>query len=273
MIGVFDSGFGGLTVLKSLQEKLPDYSYLYFGDSGRAPYGDKNSQDIITYSRQATRFLFAQGAKIVIFACVTASSIALRTLQAELAANPQNNRHRVLGVLRPIAEAVVAEENNKRVGVIGTCATIASQAFNREINELAPSVSVFGQACPLLVPLIEGNRIHNPETRQITYEYLRPLFNLNIDCLVLGCTHYPLLRDLIVSLAPAGLRIPFVGDIVATSLAAYLRRHPELEPEKRGRRIFYSSDTTHKFQEWGSKYLGSEIEAVNYINLADNDRS
>lgn len=272
MIGVFDSGFGGLTVLKSLQEKLPDYSYLYLGDSARAPYGDKSPQTIVAYSRQATRFLFSQGAKIVILACVTASSIALRALQAELKESFQSDHRRILGVLRPIAEAVVAAGNNQRVGVIGTRATIASQSFNREINELSPAVSVFGQACPLLVPLIEENRIHKPEARKITRDYLRPLFNQNIDCLVLGCTHYPLLRDLIVSLAPARVRIPCVGDIVAAGLAAYLDRHPELKPEKEGRRIFYSSDTDHKFQEWGSKYLGSPIGAVNYINLADHDR-
>lgn len=269
MIGVFDSGFGGLTILKELQKKLPQYSYIYLGDTGRTPYGEKSKETVISYSTQASKFLFSQGAKLIIFACVTASSLALREVQNHLIVNSGEKKKKILGVLRPIVEAATTITKSGRLGVIGTRGTILSQAFDKEIAKIDDSIKVFSRACPLFVPLIEEDWTNKPETRKIAKTYLRDLVNQNIDLLILGCTHYPIIQKLIQKIVPKKVRIPCIGSIVADSLEDYIARHPEVILDKSGQRIFFSSDTNNKFENIGSKYLGSKITGVRPVNLAN----
>lgn len=267
MIGVFDSGFGGLTILKALKKHLPQYDYLYLGDTARAPYGEKSPETIIEYSTQATKFLFSKGAKIVIFACVTASSLALRDVQKNLI-NQTGENLRVLGVLRPIVEYAAGKKNISKIGVIGTRATVKSEAFDHEVKKINENIKVFSKACPLFVPLIEENWINKPEMRKVAKNYLREVADNNVEILILGCTHYPIIQTLIKKILPKKINIPDIGDIVAESLDGYLQRHQEFNISDSGTIKFFSSDKTNKFIEFGSKYFGAKITDVEYVNLA-----
>jgi glutamate racemase len=266
-IGVFDSGLGGLTVLKYFLHDLPDYNYIYLGDNARLPYGEKSQETIYEYTREAVDFLFSAGCNLVIIACNTASSQALRRLQHEYL--PNHPGRRLLGVIRPLAEAIAGNDKIKTVGIIGTKATIKSDAYKSELEKLKPELKIEQQAAPLLVPLIEEGWAHKPETKMILKKYLRPLKAKQIDALILGCTHYPFLHKEIAKIMGRHIFVPQPGEIIARSLADYLDRHPELNltrvahPEYK----FYTTDDSRLFKTWGEKFLGQEIKNLEQIKL------
>lgn len=268
IIGVFDSGLGGLTVLKYFLRDLPDYNYIYLGDNARLPYGEKSQETIYEYTREAVDFLFAAGCNLVIIACNTASSQALRRLQHEYLPTAYPNR-RILGVIRPLAEAIANNPKIKSVGVIGTKATIKSNAYKLELEKLKPELKIEQQATPLLVPLIEEGWAHKPETKMILKKYLRPLKAKQIDALILGCTHYPFLHQEIAAIMGRRIFVPQPGEIIAKSLADYLARHEELglKPAASHKYKFYTTDDTNLFKEWGEKFLGRKIEDLEQIKL------
>ncbi|MDD5031936.1 MAG: glutamate racemase [Patescibacteria group bacterium] len=272
MIGVFDSGFGGLTILKSFLARLPAYDYIYLGDSARAPYGNKSPELIYKYTEEAVDFLFKKGCELIIVACNTVSAEALRKIQQKWL--PENySDGRVLGVIIPIAEAV-AEEVKKspkrnRVGIIGTRSTIESRAYNRELEKLSPGLEISSQSCPLLVPLVEEGWTGRKETKMILKYYLRPLKLKKIDCLILGCTHYSLLFKEIEKVMGKRCQVFDSPKFVAEKLADYLVRHPEIEAKifKKKKRIFYTTDDVNRFKNLGEKFLGQKMEIVEKVSL------
>lgn len=268
MIGVFDSGFGGLTILKAFLEDLPDYDYLYLGDSARTPYGNKSLKVVYEYTRQAVEFLFHEGATLIILACNTASAKALRKIQQEWLPLHYPLR-RVLGVAIPLAEAAVAASRYGRIGVIGTRATIESRVYEQELHKLEPRLRIYGQACPLLVPLVEEDWVGRPETTMILKKYLRPLKSTKIDTLILGCTHYPFLKKEIARIMGKNCHVLDAPGIVSDKLADYLKRHPEIETKllRKGRRAFYTTDDPVRFQAFGEKFLGEKISGVQAVSL------
>jgi glutamate racemase len=263
MIGVFDSGYGGLTVLKAFLEKLPEYDYLYLGDSARAPYGNKSLKVVYEYTRQAVEFLFRQGAVLIVLACNTASVKALRKIQQEWLPVHQPDR-RVLGVVIPLAEAAVEASRQGRIGVIGTRATVESRVFEQELHKLNPDLTVFERACPLLVPLVEEGWVGRPETNMILKKYVRPLKSTAIDTLILGCTHYPFLKKDIERIMGKNCRVLDAPAIVADKLADYLHRHFEIEERlsSSGNRNFYTTDDPERFRTFGEAFLGRKIHEV-----------
>lgn len=270
MIGVFDSGFGGLTIFKELVKQLPQYNYIYLGDSARAPYGNRSQDLIFKWTQQAVDYLFKppyqtfgsggkQGCQVIILACNTASAEALRRIQQEWL--PKNySKRRVLGVIRPTVEEAVNITKNNKIGIIGTEGTVSSEAFIKEIKKSNPNIEVFQQACPLLVPIIEAGE-HNWEgVDLILKKYLMPLIKKNIDTLILGCTHYPIIKNKIRDIA-GGIKLVSQEEIIGPKLADYLNRHPEIEKKlnKSGKRIFLTTDLTDKFQKLGSLFFNQEI--------------
>lgn len=231
-IGVFDSGLGGFTVLKALREQLPEYSYVYLGDNARAPYGSHSFETIYQYTRECVHYLFEQGCPLVILACNTASARALRTLQQVDLPKSKDSTRRILGVIRPTVEALSGYTVTGKVGIVGTNGTVQSGSYPMEIAHLHPHIQVFQQACPMWVPLVEN---HEVEPHAGTMYFLkRDMDRLlsqcqDIDTLLLGCTHYPILLPLLKQVVPAGIRLLSQGDIVAKSLTNYLERHPEME--------------------------------------------
>ncbi|NCU43221.1 glutamate racemase [Candidatus Falkowbacteria bacterium] len=265
-IGVFDSGLGGLSVLRALLKKLPNYSYFYLGDTARVPYGERSSETIFKYTVAAVEFLFKHGCSLVIVACNTASSQALRRLQQEWL--PKNYPdYRVLGVIRPLVEAI-ALSNKKHLGIIGTTATIKSQTYTQELKFLKPGLKIAAKATPLLVPLVEEGRLDTPETRLILEDYLKPLKMAGIDSLALACTHYPYLQNLIKELLGPEVLIYDSGKIIADSLNLYLKNHPELNLKtKNPERRFYVSDNPASFASQGEKFLGQSLKNLELANL------
>jgi len=266
LIGVFDSGLGGLSVLKKFLSDVPGYHYIYLGDNARVPYGNKSPETIYNYTIEAVDFLFRQNCHLVIIACNTASAQALRRLQQEWLPKYYPNR-RVLGVIKPLAEAA-ANNNFKKIGIIGTTATINSEAYPKEIHELNTKLKVYGEAAPLLVPLIEDGRINNPETKLILKSYLAPLQTKKIDSLILACTHYPHLEKAIKKIVGKNVAVPDTGKIIATSLKDYLSRHGELKITK-GKTTcdFYTTDNPKMFKDLAEKFLGQKIKSVRQIEL------
>ncbi len=258
MIGVFDSGFGGLTVLKDIVNHLPEYNYIYLGDSARAPYGNRSQELVFKFTCQATTHLFNQGCQLVILACNTASAKALRKLQQEWLLDNFPER-RILGVIRPTVEEAV--KGNKRVGVIATQGTVSSNAFKKEIRKIDSSIEVFQQACPLLVPIIEAGEQDWEGTDLILKKYLKPLLDKEIDSLILGCTHYPLIKKRIKKIA-GEIKLISQDEIIGKKLIDYLNRHPELEKklEKSSKQSFLTTDLTDNFQKLGSKFFGQKID-------------
>lgn len=268
MIGVFDSGFGGLTVLKEFLNKLPQYDYIYLGDNARAPYGNKSEEVIYNYAREAVDFLFKEGCELIIIACNTASAKALRKIQQEFLAESYPDK-RVLGVIIPAVEAAAELNNLKRMGLIGTRATIESKTYEKELNNLRQDIIIYSQFCPLLVPLIEEGWAEKSETKKILKKYLRPLKEKKIDALILGCTHYPILAKEIKQIMGKRVKVLDTPKIVAEKLADYLKKHPEIERKlsKNGKRLFYTTDSVARFKEMGEKFLGREIGDVKRIEL------
>ena len=259
MIGVFDSGFGGLHVLKHVTTRLPQYGYIYLGDSARAPYGPRNSDEIYAFTKQGIEFLFSHGAQLVVLACNTASSEALRKIQMEYQA--LGNPNKVLGVLIPFAEAAAASTKNGRVGVLATEGTVRSGAFVREITKLG-NIEVFQQAAPELVPLIEAGKQDSDEALLYIEKYLSPLLTHDIDTLVLGCTHYGIVQEKIKK-AAKGVYVVSERDVVPDSLARYLERHPDIEQtiQENVPSHFYTTGDVAHFETLGSLFFGSAIHA------------
>lgn len=268
MIGVFDSGFGGLTILQAFIGELPEYDFIYLGDNARTPYGNKSLNVIYEYTRQAVEFLFRQGSTLIILACNTASAKALRKIQQEWLPLQYPDR-RVLGVVIPLAEAAAEASRYGRIGVIGTRATIESKVFEQELYKLETNLMIYGQPCPLLVPLVEENWVGKPETAMILKKYLRPLKSKNIDTLILGCTHYPFLKKDIERVMGKNCLILDAPGIVANRLVDYLRRHPEIDERllRNGQRAFYTTDDPERFRVFGEKFLGNRIPLVQTVVL------
>ncbi len=255
-IGIFDSGFGGLHVLRSIVTSLPQYDYIYLGDTARAPYGDRTQKTIYAYTKQAVDFLFRHECGIVVIACNTASSEALRKIQDEY-----GTKKKVLGVLIPAAEEAVRRTKNRRVGVIATASTIASDKFVRELEKLDSDVHVFQKACPLLVPLVEAGEHNSRATETILKKYLNPLLRKKIDTLILGCTHYGILEKKIRKVIGPNITIVSEARVVPKKLKIYLKKHTEIEAMlgKRSSILFYSTDRTDNFKVLGSKLFGRPI--------------
>lgn len=259
-IGVFDSGFGGLSILKEIVRQLPQYDYIYLGDTARAPYGTRSQAVIYQFTEQAVDFLFKRGCWLIILACNTASAEALRKIQQNYLAKHYANR-KVLGVLIPAAEQVVAKTKNKRVGVMATGGAVASGAFVREIKKIKPTIQVFQNPAPLLVPIVEEGE-HNSAIADLALaKYLQPLLRKNIDTLLLGCTHYGILEKKIKQIVGPNIAIISEGKVVAKKLADYLQRHSEIEQKlsRNSQRQFLTTDLTDKFQKLGSRFFGQKI--------------
>ncbi len=262
MIGVFDSGFGGLVVLREFMAVLPQYDYLYLGDNARIPYGTRSDRVVIRFTEQAVEYLFRQGCQLIILACHTASAKALRTIQQNYLPDRYPAR-RVLGVLIPTVEEALASSPRKRIGVIGTEGTVTSRSFELELHKLDPEVQVFQQACPLLVPLIEEGEQDWEGTTMILQRYLASLKQAAVDTLILGCTHYSILKDRITHLMGDGIRLICSGQVTAAKLVDYLKRHPEMESRlSRGKsRRFLTTDLTPRFQHLASLFMGHQVDS------------
>lgn len=261
-IGVFDSGYGGLTVLKEIIGKLPQYDYIYLGDNARSPYGSRSFDTVYHYTLQCVKWFFEQGCSLVILACNTASAKALRTIQQndlpKLA--PEN---RVLGVIRPTAEIIGKYSETRSVGILATQGTVASESYPMEIAKFFPEVNVYQEACPMWVPLIENNEHQSHGADFFVKKNLHNIFEKgeNIDVLLLACTHYPLLKEKIEEYMPVGVKLISQGEIVAEGLADYLLRHSEIEAKcsKKGNRNFYTTDSTEDFDNHAALFYGQSL--------------
>ncbi len=266
-IGVFDSGLGGLSVLKQFLTDLDRYSYIYLGDTARLPYGNKSADKIYQYTCQALDFLFQKNCNLVILACNTASALALRKIQQEYLPKKWPDR-KVLGVVRPLAEKT-ATLNCKKVGILGTRATINSQVYLKEIQKLNPNIEVFAQEAPLLVPLIEEGWLKKSCTKKIVKHYLRPLKIKKIDYLILACTHYPFLLDLIKQRVNKNCLVEDPSLIVSQSLAKYLQKHSELKLSagKNEDLQIFLSDKTKNFEKIANSFLNQKVSDIKQIDL------
>ncbi len=264
-IGVFDSGYGGLTILREMRKRLPDYDYLYLGDNARAPYGTRSFDVVLEFTRQAVEELFSRGCRLVILACNTASAKALRTIQQTLLPEKYPDR-RVLGVIRPTAEIIGEITKNRHIGVFATPGTIQSGSYTLEINKLSPDIKVNELACPMFVPLVENEEASSPGADYFVKKYIDSIMEMDndIDTLVLACTHYPLLFPKIRKYAPQNIRVIAQGDLVANSLADYLRRHPEIESQcsKNGTVEFLTTENTDKFNHLASIFMKEPVDAT-----------
>lgn len=267
-IGIFDSGYGGLTVFKAIADRLPEYDYIYLGDNARSPYGDQPFDVIYKYTLQCVEWLFSQGCELIILACNTASAKALRTIQERDLPFKYPNK-RVLGVIRPTAEIIGGFTKTKHVGIMGTRGTVNSGSYLLEIKKFFPEVHVFQQSCPMWVPLIENNEYLQPGADFFVEEYCSALLTQDeeIDCVLLACTHYPLLLPKLEKIFPSNIKILTQGNIVANSLADYLARHPKMEERlsKYRQKKFYTSGDLFSFDEHGSDFFGEEVSANKVI--------
>lgn len=265
-IGVFDSGFGGLTVLKEIRRRLPDYDYVYLGDNARAPYGTRSFDTVYRFTREAVDALFGMDCPLVILACNTASAKALRTIQQkDLPASADPSR-RVLGVIRPTAEQAGLLTRSRHIGIFATPGTVASASYDIEIAHLFPDCTVTGHACPLWVPLIENGEANSPGAEYFVRKEVEALMakDPDIDTVILGCTHYPLIADAIARYLPDGVSLVSQGAIVADSLADYLARHPEMESRlSRGATVTYlTTERPDKFDGPASAFIGHPVASA-----------
>lgn len=263
-IGVFDSGYGGLTILRDLRRAIPDADYLYLGDNARAPYGSRSFELVYRFTLEAVTRLFAEGCHLVILACNTASAKALRTIQQCDLARLDSSR-RVLGVIRPTVEALGTVSHNGHIGLLGTPGTVASGSYEIEIAKLHPTFTTTARACPMWVPLVENREADGPGADYFVKKYIDGLMADDplIDTVILGCTHYPLLIDKIRRYVPDGVNILSQGAIVADSLTDYLRRHPEINAKiTRGATTRYlTTEQADRFAEQASLFMGSPVSA------------
>jgi glutamate racemase len=265
-IGIFDSGYGGLTVLKEIIGKLPQYDYVYLGDNARAPYGNRSFDTVYRYTLECVKWFFAHGCHLVILACNTASAKALRTIQQHDL--PQIDRDkRVLGVIRPTAEVIGSFSESGHIGILGTTGTVNSNSYVLEIQKFFPDLKVYQQACPMWVPLVENNEYDNHGTDFFVKKCIQQLLSQDvaIDTILLACTHYPILIDKIKEYSPADMKILTQGEIVAESLRDYLLRHPEMEAKcsKSKSRTFYTTDSAEDFDNHASIFFSENVRSKN----------
>ena len=268
-IGVFDSGYGGLTILDKIREVLPEYDYIYLGDNARAPYGTRSFEVVYEFTRQAVNKLFDMGCHLVILACNTASAKALRSIQMNDL--PQiDPARRVLGVIRPTVECVGEISKNQHIGVLATAGTIKSESYPLEIHKLFPEIQVSGTACPMWVSLVENNESQDEGADYFIRKYIDQLLSKDpqIDTVILGCTHFPILLPKIRQYIPEHISVISQGEYVAQSLKGYLRRHPEMDAKctKNGNCSFYTTEAEEKFTESASTFLQQQIR-VKHITL------
>jgi glutamate racemase len=263
-IGVFDSGYGGLTVLREFVDRLPAYDYLYLGDNARAPYGTRSFDTVYRYTLQCVKWLLQQNCPLIILACNTASAKALRTIQQ----NDLQKLHpsaRVLGVIRPTTEIIGKHTNTNSIGILATNGTVQSQSYLIEIDKFFPGVSIQQEACPMWVPLVENNEHQGEGADYFIEKHINNILSRDkdIDTLLLACTHYPLLKDKIQKHLPVNVKLISQGEIVAESLKEYLHRHPEIEKQvsRQAKRAFYTTDSIEDFDNKATIFFGERIEA------------
>ena len=259
-IGVFDSGVGGLTVMREISRQLPCENIIYFGDTARVPYGSKSQNNVIRFSEQIIRFLQTKQVKAIVIACNTASALALESVQERFAVP-------IIGVVIPGARAAVEVTQNRKVGVVGTDATVQSGMYTKVIHKMAPDIVVLEKACPLFVPLVEEGFKEHVVTEEVIEYYLDSLRNTEIDAMILGCTHYPLLLNRILKYTPRNVRIVPQGEYVAYSLKDYLQRHTEIETlcTQSGTCRFLTTESPDKFMESASIFLRQHVEAERVV--------
>lgn len=268
-IGVFDSGYGGLTILHGIRQLLPQYDYIYLGDNARAPYGSRSFDVVYQFTRQAVLKLFSMGCQLVILGCNTASAKALRTIQ-QTDLPELDSRRRVLGIIRPTAEIIGKLTDSRHVGILATEGTVKSESYNMEINKLWPDIEVTGVACPLWVPIIENNEANGPGADYFVKKRIDHILSLDprIDTIILGCTHYPILIPKIKKYVPEGIRIISQGKYVAESLKDYLNRHADMDDRctKGGSVRYFTTENEEKFKENARIFLPEGIE-VSHLSL------
>ena len=268
-IGIFDSGYGGLTILDKIREILPEYDYIYLGDNARAPYGTRSFEVVYEFTRQAVNKLFDMGCHLVILACNTASAKALRSIQMNDLPSIDLDR-RVLGVIRPTVECVGEISKNQHIGVLATAGTIKSESYPLEIHKRFPEIQVSGTACPMWVPLVENNESQDEGADYFIRKYIDQLLSKDpqIDTVILGCTHFPILLPKIRQYIPEHISVIAQGEYVAESLKDYLKRHPEMDAKctKNGNCQFYTTEAEEKFSESASTFLKQHI-CVKQITL------
>jgi len=267
-IGVFDSGYGGLTILHGIRQLLPQYDYLYLGDNARAPYGPRSFDVVYEFTRQAVQKLFEMGCHLIILGCNTASAKALRTIQQHDL--PQwDSERRVLGIIRPTAEVIGNLTKSRHVGVLATEGTIKSESYNLEIQKLYPDITVTGVACPFWVPLVEYNEADSPGADYFVKKRIDQIMALDpqIDALILGCTHYPILLPKIQKYLPQGVTVVSQGEYVASSLKDYLERHPLIERKcsQNATTRYLTTENPAKFKEQAQLFLKESVEVDNIM--------
>lgn len=264
-IGVFDSGYGGLTVLKEITDDLPQYDYLYLGDNARSPYGTRSFETVYEYTLECVKWLFEQGCTLVILACNTASAKALRTIQQNDLLKIDEGK-RVLGVIRPTTEMIGRFTKTGDVGILATNGTVSSNTYPIEIQKFFPAVNVFQQACPLWVPLVENYEYNSPGADYFIQKNINELLAQSgrIDTILLACTHYPLLIEKIKKALPAEITILSQGEIVANSLKDYLNRHIEIDENcsKNGQIVFFTTDSTEDFDNHAAIFYGKPVKSL-----------
>ena len=265
-IGVFDSGYGGLTVLKAITARLPQYDYIYLGDNARAPYGSRSFDTVYQYTLQCVQWFFDQGCPLVILACNTASAKALRTIQQQDLPRMADPTRRVLGVIRPTSEIIGRFSQTGHIGILATPGTVQSGSYPIEIEKFFPGMQVHQEACPLWVPLIENNEHKTPGALYFFEKNIRALLAQSdrIDTILLACTHYPLVMNELKGLLPPGTSLLSQGNIVADSLAEYLTRHPEMETRctRNGQQRFYTTDAPEDFDAKAAVFYGHPVQSV-----------
>ncbi len=263
-IGIFDSGYGGLTVMREIIKTLPQYDYIYLGDNARSPYGPRSFEAVYKYTLQAVEWLFNNNCQLVILACNTSSAKALRTIQQKDLQNIAPEK-RVLGVIRPLTECVGIYTLNRHIGILGTAGTVASRSYPIEINKFFPDITVIQEACPIWVPLVENGEYSSDGADYFIRKHLDNIFKIDpkIDAIVLGCTHYPLLLNKIRKFIPSNVNIISQGEIVSHSLVDYLKRHSEMEIKlsKNANLQFFTTDSTEIFDSQASIFLGKIVKS------------
>jgi glutamate racemase len=263
-IGVFDSGYGGLTVLKEIVKELPQYDYMYLGDNARTPYGTRSYETVYQYTLECVKYLFGMGCRLVILACNTASAKALRSIQQNDLPNI-NPDYRVLGVIRPSAEVIGNYSKSNHLSILATKGTVNSRSYILEIEKFFPDAKVSQLACPMWVPLVENGEYANEGTDFFVKKYVDQAMaqDKEVDTILLACTHYPLLLEKIKKFTPDGVQVITQGDIVAKSLKDYLVRHPEMDAQcsKGGKLEFYTTDSTEDFGRQATIFFGRPLEA------------
>ncbi len=263
-IGVFDSGYGGLTVLRELVNTLPQYDYLYLGDNARAPYGNRSFETVYRYTLECVKWLIKQNCLLIILACNTASAKALRTIQQKDLAQLSPTA-RVLGVIRPTTEVIGNYSSSNHIGILATNGTVQSQSYILEIEHFFPDLTIVQEACPMWVPLVENGEHESEGAGYFIKKHINNVLHSNpkVDTLLLACTHYPLLKSKIQSLVPEHVQVVSQADIVAKSLHHYLNRHPEIDNNisKTQQRLFYTTDAPESFNEKATLFFGESIKA------------